>query len=70
MGMCVEQLSLQSNSCPCLSLIIPKSVSSHMVKKVCFADIENRLVDPAGEGEGGTNGESSTETYISPDVKY
>ena len=27
-------------------------------------DIENRLVDTAGEKEGGKNRESSTETYI------
>ena len=27
------------------------------------ADIENRLVGTVGEGEGGTNGESSIETY-------
>ena len=29
----------------------------------------NRLVDKVGEGEGRTNGESSTETYILPCVK-
>ena len=28
------------------------------------ADIENRLVDTVGEGEGKTNGKSSVETYI------
>ena len=28
------------------------------------ADLENRLVDSVREGEGGTNWESSTETYI------
>ena len=32
-------------------------------------DTENRLVDTAGEEEGGTNSESSIETYISPYVK-
>ena len=26
-------------------------------------DIGNRLVDPTGEGEGGTNGESNMDTY-------
>jgi len=26
------------------------------------ADIENKLVDPVGEAEGGTNGENSIET--------
>ena len=30
---------------------------------------ENRLVDRAGEGEGGMNGESVTETYALPCVK-
>ena len=30
---------------------------------------ENRLVDTAGEGEGGTNRESITETYALPCVK-
>ena len=29
-------------------------------------DIENRLVDTAGEGEGGTTWEQSIETYVSP----
>ena len=33
------------------------------------ADIENILVDTAGEGEGGTSWESSIETYTLPDVK-
>ena len=34
-------------------------------------DIENnRLVDTAREREGGTNWESSIETYILPYVKY
>ena len=33
------------------------------------ADIENRLVHPAGEEEGGTNGESGIETYILPQIK-
>ena len=33
------------------------------------ADIGNRLVDPVGEGEGGTNGESSMETFTLPYVK-
>ena len=33
-------------------------------------DIEYRLVDTVwGEGEGGTNGESSVETYTPPHVK-
>ena len=32
-------------------------------------DIENRLVDIVWEGEGGTNWESSTETYTLPYVK-
>ena len=32
-------------------------------------DIENRIVDTVGEGEGRTNRESSTETYILPYVK-
>ena len=32
-------------------------------------DIENRLLDTVGEGEGGTNGESSVETYILPYIK-
>ena len=32
-------------------------------------DIENRLLDTVGEGEGGTNGESSVETYMSLLVK-
>jgi len=31
--------------------------------------IENRLMDTAGEGEGGTNWENSIETYILPYVK-
>lgn len=30
------------------------------------ADAWNGLVDPAGEGEGGMNGESSTDIYILP----
>ena len=34
------------------------------------ADIENRLVETAREGEGGTNGESSIETYTLPYVQY
>ena len=33
------------------------------------ADIENRLVDTVGEGEGGMGGESSSETYTLPFVK-
>ena len=33
------------------------------------ADIENRLVDIAGEGEGVTNLESSTDIYTLPCVK-
>ena len=33
------------------------------------ADIENRLVDTVGEGEGGMGGESSSETYALPFVK-
>ena len=33
------------------------------------ADIEKSLVDTLGKGEGGTNGESSTETYTLPRVK-
>ena len=33
------------------------------------ADIENRLVETAREGEGGMNGESSIETYALPYVK-
>ena len=33
------------------------------------ADIENRLVGKAGEGEGGTNGEGSKETYALSCVK-
>ena len=32
-------------------------------------DIENRLVGRGGEGEGGTNWESSTETCTSPYIK-
>ena len=28
------------------------------------ADIENRLLDIVGEGEGGTNSESIIETYV------
>ena len=32
-------------------------------------DIGNRLVDTVGEGEGGMNRETSTETYASPYVK-
>ena len=32
-------------------------------------DIENRLVDTAGEGEGGTNWQNSMETYALPYVK-
>ena len=32
-------------------------------------DIENRLVDTAGEGEGGMNWESSIEIYALPCVK-
>ena len=32
-------------------------------------DIENGLMDTEGEGEGGKNGESSTETYVLPCVK-
>ena len=32
-------------------------------------DIENRLVDTVGEGEGGTNWESNMETYTLPYVK-
>ena len=31
--------------------------------------MENRLVSTAGEGQGGTNEESSVETYILPYVK-
>ena len=33
------------------------------------ADVENRLVNTTGEGDGGTNGESSTETYPLPNVE-
>ena len=33
-------------------------------------DIENGLLDAVGEGEGGTNWESSRETYTLPYVKY
>ena len=33
------------------------------------ADIENRLVGTVGEGEGGTNSKSNTETYTLPYVK-
>ena len=33
------------------------------------ADAENRLADTAGEGEGGTNGEGSSETDMLPYVK-
>ena len=33
------------------------------------ADIENRFVDTAGDGEGGTNWENSMETYTLPYVK-
>ena len=33
------------------------------------ADTENRLVDPGGEGEGGMNGESSTDICALPRVK-
>ena len=33
------------------------------------AESENRLVDTTGEGEGGTNTESSTKTYKEPCVK-
>ena len=32
-------------------------------------DMENRLVDVVGEGEGGMNWESSIETYILLDAK-
>ena len=32
-------------------------------------DIENNLVDTVGEGEGGTNGENSTDMYHLPCVK-
>ena len=32
-------------------------------------DIENRFVDTVGEGQGGTNGESSMETDTLPYVK-
>ena len=32
-------------------------------------DIEKRLVDTVGEGEGGTNRESSMETYTLPHVE-
>ena len=32
------------------------------------ADIENRLVDTVGEGEGGTNQESNIETYTLPHI--
>ena len=32
-------------------------------------DIENRIMDTVGEGEGGANGESSRETYTLPYVK-
>ena len=33
-------------------------------------DIENRIMDTVGEGEGGANGESSRETYKLPCVKH
>ena len=33
------------------------------------ANIEKRLVDTVGEGEGGTNWKSNIETYILPHVK-
>ena len=32
-------------------------------------NIEKRLVDPVGEGEGGKNGESSMETYTRPHAR-
>ena len=34
------------------------------------ADIENTLVDTVGEGKGGKNWESGTETYALPNVKW
>ena len=37
-------------------------------KDFCLG-VENRFVDIAGEGERGTNQESSTETYTLPYVK-
>ena len=33
------------------------------------ADVENRFVDTVGDGEDGTNWDSSTETYTLPNVK-
>ena len=33
------------------------------------ADIENRVLDVVGQGEGGTNRESNIETYTLPYVK-
>ena len=33
------------------------------------ADVENGLVDTAGEGEGGTNGESGIDIYVPSSAK-
>ena len=32
-------------------------------------DLENKLVDPVGEGEGGTNWEKSIDIYTLPGIK-
>ena len=34
------------------------------------ADLENRLVDTVGKGEGGLNCESSSDVYTPPCVKW
>ena len=43
---------------------------TYLQGKTKDAHMENELVDRAGEGEGGTNWESSIETYTFPFVKY
>ena len=42
---------------------------THLQGRNRYRDTENRLVDTAGRGKGGTNCESSTETYPSPNVR-
>ena len=44
----------------------------HICREAMETDIENRFLDMGGgeEGEHGTNGESSMETYTLPCVKY
>ena len=48
---------------------IKKMVTKHMQNRKRDTDVQNRILDPVGEGEGGMFGEKSIETCILPRVK-